>query len=162
MVRWICLWFTYLPVPEMHLDNASTQHGPKQWNTHTHTHTRSLHCPNNSNLPLQVMLFFRFFTFKNKIRQNNNKNIQRMAFKGKANLWTLSGVQMHYLAHVTAHQITRTFSSAFEKGETGKVQNQIGTKMKILLKIIVESVLFKWPRVSSCLISTNYLDSWEN
>lgn len=41
--------------------------------------------------------------------------------------------------------ITRTFSLAFEKGNTGKVQNYIGTKMKILLKIIVESVLFTWP-----------------
>lgn len=41
--------------------------------------------------------------------------------------------------------ITGTFSLAFEKGNTGKVQNDIGTKMKILIKIIVASVLFKWP-----------------
>lgn len=51
---------------------------------------------------------------------------------------------------------------AFEKGRIGKVQNYTGTKKKVLLKIIIESVLFKWPYVSSCLISTNYFDSWEN
>lgn len=51
---------------------------------------------------------------------------------------------------------------AFGKGRIGKVQNSVGTEQKILLKITVKSVLFKWPCVSSCLISTNYFDSWEN
>ena len=51
---------------------------------------------------------------------------------------------------------------AFEKGRIGKVQNPVGTEQKILLKITADSVLFKWPCVSSCLISTNYSDSWEN
>lgn len=69
---------------------------------------------------------------------------------------------MHYIAYMIARKIARTFSLAFEKGKAGKVQNYIGTKMKILLKLIAESVLFKWLCVSSCLISTNYLDSWES
>lgn len=47
------------------------------------------------------------------------------------------------------------------KGQNWEVQNYVGTRKKILLKIVVESVLFKWPWVSSCLISTNYFDSWE-
>lgn len=68
-------------------------------------------------------------------------------------MWILSGVQMHYIAYMIAHKIARTFSLAFEKGKTGKVQNYIGTKVKILLKLIVESVLFKW---FLCLFTSNF------
>lgn len=59
-----------------------------------------------------------------------------------------------------AHKITGTFSLAFEKGKIGKVQNYIGTKRKILFKIIVASVPFKWTQISSSLIFTNYFNSW--
>lgn len=56
-----------------------------------------------------------------------------------------------------AHEITGTFSLAFEKGKIGKVQNYIGTRREILLKIIVASVPFKWAHISSSPIFTNYL-----
>ena len=60
------------------------------------------------------------------------------------------------------HKITGTFSLAFVKGKIGKVQNYIGTKRKILLKITVASVPCKWTHLSSSLIFTNYFNSWEN
>lgn len=85
-----------------------------------------------------------------------------MAFKRKelvVNLKCSMGA-LHCL--FMAHKITGTFSLAFEKGKIGKVQNYIGTKKKIRLKIIVTSIPFKWTHVSLCLIFTNYFDSWEN
>ena len=60
------------------------------------------------------------------------------------------------------HKITGTFSLAFVKGKIGKVQNYIGTKRKILLKITVASVPCKWTHLYSSLIFTNYFNSWEN
>lgn len=72
-----------------------------------------------------------------------------MASQGVRVFGPASGVQMHYIAFVIGHMTPRTFSLAFEKGKVqdvlGKVQDDIGTKMKILIKMIVARVLVKWP-----------------
>ena len=52
---------------------------------------------------------------------------------------------MAFFFFFLAPEITGTFSLAFEKGRIGEVRNYTGTEKKILFKIIVESVLFKWP-----------------
>lgn len=65
-----------------------------------------------------VGVFWCFFFFH--FKKHPKDGLQR-----GTNLWTLSGVQMHYIAYVIAHMITRTFSLAFEKGNTGKVQNYV-------------------------------------
>lgn len=60
-------------------------------------------------------------------------------------LWASRVPTMAFFFFFLAPEITGTFSLAFEKGRIGEVRNYTGTEKKILFKIIVESVLFKWP-----------------
>lgn len=85
-----------------------------------------------------------------------------MAFKGKEIFVDLKWSTNALLCLFYSPQDNMNIFFGIWKGQNWEVQNYIGTKKKILLKIIVESVLFKWPWVPLCLISTNYFDSWEN